>query len=83
MRMGTPAVVSAEVPSVNDLGSRGPAPARIVDPLDVADIAAGLEAVLTDDALRAELAARGSALALARTWLGVARAHVALWRRLR
>jgi glycosyltransferase involved in cell wall biosynthesis len=83
MRMGTPAVVSAEVPSVNDLGSRGPAPARIVDPLDVADIAAGLEAVLTDDALRADLAARGSALALARPWLGVARAHVALWRRLR
>jgi glycosyltransferase involved in cell wall biosynthesis len=83
MRMGTPAVVSAEVPSVNDLGARGPAPARIVDPLDVDDIAAGLRAVLTDDALRADLTARGSALALARTWHGVARAHVALWRRLR
>jgi glycosyltransferase involved in cell wall biosynthesis len=83
MRMGTPAVVSAEVPSVNDLGARGPAPARIVDPLNVDDIAAGLAAVLTDDALRADLEARGSALALSRTWHGVARAHVALWRRLR
>lgn len=83
MRMGAPAVVSAEVPSVNDLGARGPAPARIVDPLDVRDIAAGLGAVLTDDALRAELTARGSALALSRTWHGVARAHVALWRSLR
>ena len=83
MRMGTPAVVSAEVPSVNDLGARGPAPARIVDPLDVGDIATGLGAVLTDEVLRAELAARGSALAQARTWHGVARAHVALWRGLR
>jgi glycosyltransferase involved in cell wall biosynthesis len=82
MRMRTPAVVSAEVPSVNDLGQHGPAPARIVDPLDVDDVAAGLGAVLTDDALRAELIARGSALASARTWHAVAREHVALWRKL-
>ncbi len=40
----------------------GAAPARIVDPLDVDDIAGGLVAVLTDDALRADLARRGVAL---------------------
>jgi glycosyltransferase involved in cell wall biosynthesis len=83
MRMGTPTVVSEEVPSVNDLGQPGPAPARIIDPLDIDDMAAGLGAVLTDDALRADLIARGSALASARTWHAVAREHVALWRKLR
>ncbi len=41
MRVGIPTVVSDEVPSVHDLGAVGPAPARIVDPLDVDDIAAG------------------------------------------
>jgi glycosyltransferase involved in cell wall biosynthesis len=83
MRVGTPSVVSAEVPSVHDLGEVGPAPARIVDPLDVEDIAAGLAAVLTDDALRSDLAARGAAHARARTWATVAREHVVLWRSLR
>ncbi len=39
MRIGAPTVVSAEVPSVHDLGDEGPAPARLVDPLDVDDIA--------------------------------------------
>ena len=58
----SPTVVSDEVPSVHDLGAPEPAPARIVDPLDVDDIAAGLAAVLTDDALRAELAAPGRGL---------------------
>ena len=56
MRVGTPSVVSDEVPSVHDLGEVGPAPARIVDPFDVEDIAAGLAAVLTDDAARSDLA---------------------------
>jgi glycosyltransferase involved in cell wall biosynthesis len=83
MRMGTPAVVASEVPSVNDLDARGPAAARIVDPLDIDDIANGLGAVLTDDALRADLKERGSALASARTWRGAASAHLGLWRRLR
>jgi glycosyltransferase involved in cell wall biosynthesis len=83
MRMGTPAVVSAEVPSVHDLDDLGPAAARIVDPLDIDDVAAGLAAVLTDDALRADLITRGSALASARTWHLVAREHVALWAQLR
>jgi glycosyltransferase involved in cell wall biosynthesis len=83
MRVGTPSVVSDEVPSVHDLGEEGPAPARIVDPLDIDDIAAGLAAVLTDDALRAELTARGSAHASTRTWGTAAREHIALWRSLR
>ncbi len=82
MRLGTPSVVSAEVPSVNDLGEHAAA-ARIVDPLDVDDVAAGLGEVLTDDVLRADLAARGSELAVSRTWHGAAREHVALWERLR
>jgi alpha-1,3-rhamnosyl/mannosyltransferase len=82
MRSGTPTVVSNEVPSVNDLDGEGSPPARVVDPLDVDDIATGLGAVLTDDALRADLSARGSAHALQRTWREAARQHLALWRRL-
>src|SRR6202042_3125488 len=68
MRMGTPAVIADEVPSVHDLGAPEPAPARIVDPLDVDDMAAGLSLVLTDDAVRADLAVRGAEYARARTW---------------
>ena len=45
---------------MHDLGEPDPPPARIVDPLDVEDMAAGLVAVLTDDILRDDLAARGS-----------------------
>jgi alpha-1,3-rhamnosyl/mannosyltransferase len=82
MRMGTPSVVANEVPSVHDLGATGEAPAYIVDPLDIDDIAQGIAAVLTDDALRADLAARGSAYAIARTWSAAALEHVALWNRL-
>ena len=58
MRTGLPTVVSDEVPSVHDLGAAEPASAKIVDPLDVDDIAGGLAAVLTDDSLRADLARR-------------------------
>ncbi len=83
MRLGTPVVVSNEVPSVHDLGVVEPAPAVIVDPLHVEDIAAGLHAVLTDDALRAELAVRGREYALPRTWRAAAHAHLTLWRSLR
>jgi glycosyltransferase involved in cell wall biosynthesis len=82
MRMGTPSVVSSEVPSVHDLGEPDPPPARIVDPLDVEDMAAGLLAVLTDDILRRDLAARGYSFASARTWQAAAGAHIRLWRRL-
>jgi glycosyltransferase involved in cell wall biosynthesis len=77
-----PTVVSEQVPSVQDLGAPGPAPARVVDPLDIEGIARGLAAVLTDDALRAELARRGTAHAATRTWRDTARAHVELWRSL-
>jgi glycosyltransferase involved in cell wall biosynthesis len=83
MRMGAPSVVANEVPSVHDLGATGRPPACIVDPLDVEDIARGIYAVLTDDALRIDLASRGSAYALSRTWVAAAREHVALWNRLR
>lgn len=80
--METPAVVSSEVPSVHDLGETSPPAARIVDPLDVDDMAAGLVAVFTDEALRTDLVARGSSVAAARTWRAAAGAHVRLWRRL-
>ena len=83
MRVGTPTLVAAEVPSVHDLGQVGPAAARIVDPVDIDDIASGLIAVLTDDAVRADLGARGAAYARTRTWGAAARAHLELWRSLR
>jgi glycosyltransferase involved in cell wall biosynthesis len=83
MRLGTPALVARGVPSVDDVGDSPPAPARLVDPFDVGDIAAGLAAVLTDEALRADLAARGEAHARSRTWRAAAAAHVALWESLR
>ncbi len=82
MRMGTPTLVSSEVPSVHDLGDPGDPAARIVDPLDVGAMADGLVAVLTDDTLRDDLAARGSTFATARTWRAAAGAHLRLWRRL-
>jgi glycosyltransferase involved in cell wall biosynthesis len=62
MSVGTPSVVANEVPSVHDLGQPGPPPATIVDPFDVQDIAAGLTAVLTDEAVRADLSTRGEAV---------------------
>ena len=83
MRMGAPSVVANEVPSVHDLGATGLAPACIVDPLDIDDIARGLHAVLTDDALRADLAARGSAYALSAPGSPPPAEHVALWSSLR
>ncbi|HEY5385339.1 MAG TPA: glycosyltransferase family 1 protein [Acidimicrobiales bacterium] len=82
MHAGVPTVVSDQVPSVHDLGAPGPAPARVVDPLDIDAIAQGLTAVLTDDGLRSDLALRGTAYAATRTWRGTARAHVELWRSL-
>jgi glycosyltransferase involved in cell wall biosynthesis len=83
MRSGAPTVVSGEVPSVHDLGDEGLSPARLVNPLDVDDIARGLCDVIADDALRSDLAARGRAFVADRTWDAVARQHVELWRRLR
>ncbi len=83
MRAGTPTVAAAEVPSVHDLGEAGPAAALIVDPLDVDDVATALASVLTDDELRADLSARGTAFARTRTWHAAARSHIDLWRSLR
>ncbi len=82
MRAGVPTMVSDQVPSTHDLGAAGPAPARLVDPADVDDIARGLADVLTDDAQRADLARRGAAYASTRTWHRAARAHLDLWRTL-
>jgi alpha-1,3-rhamnosyl/mannosyltransferase len=79
MRMGTPSVVANEVPSVHDLGETGPAPARIVDPFDVEDIAAGLGEVLVDGELRADLTTRGTEYVQSRTWRAAARQHIDLW----
>ena len=75
---------SSSVPGdpTHDLGQEGDTPARVVDPWDVDDIAAGLFSVLTDEALRADLAARGQAHAMERTWLAVAQKHRQLWRSL-
>jgi glycosyltransferase involved in cell wall biosynthesis len=82
MSVGTPAVVANEVPSVHDLGEVDQPPVRIVDPLDVDDIAHGLTVVLTDEAVRADLAVRGAAYARARTWRSAAHEHITLWRTL-
>ena len=79
MGAGTPSVVAREVPSVNDLGDPAPAPARLVDPFDVDDIASGLGDVLTDDAVRADLVARGAEHARSRTWRATAQQHLDLW----
>jgi glycosyltransferase involved in cell wall biosynthesis len=82
MRTGTPSVIANEVPSVVDLEDTGPPPARIVDPFDVEDIAAGLVAVLADETVRADLAVRGAAHARSRTWKTAAHQHIGLWRSL-
>ncbi len=82
MRTGTPSVIANEVPSVVDLEEAGPPPARIVDPFDVDDIAAGLMAILTDDALRADLAVRGRRTPRSRTWKKAAEQHIGLWKAL-
>jgi glycosyltransferase involved in cell wall biosynthesis len=82
MRSGTPSVIAHEVPSVVDLAEPGRPPALIVDPFDVDAIATALGVVLTDDAVRADLVARGEAHARSRTWHEAAREHIDLWRSL-
>jgi glycosyltransferase involved in cell wall biosynthesis len=79
MRLGTPSVVAREVPSVHDLDQTGEPAVRLVDPFDIEEIAAGLFSVLTDEALRADLSARGEAYSGARTWKAAAEAHLRLW----
>jgi glycosyltransferase involved in cell wall biosynthesis len=82
MRLGTPAVVTNQVPSVHDLGDTDIPPVRIVNAVDVDDITAGLYEVLTDDALRDDLSVRGEAFARTRTWQRTAEQHLDLWRSL-
>lgn len=72
MASGTP-VVASPMPSTAGR-------ALEVDPRDVEAIAAAMVGAACDDALRAEVAARGRARAEALTWAGAARAHVAVWR---
>ena len=71
MRQGTPVLATA-MPSLG-------AAARVVDPARAVDIAAGLVEVATDDGLRRELVARGTARADELTWKASARAHRDLW----
>jgi glycosyltransferase involved in cell wall biosynthesis len=83
MRNGAPTLVSRQVPSVHDLGDEGPVPARLVDPLNVDDMARGMCDLLTDDGLRSDLGERGRAFVSDRTWDSAARRHLELWRSLR
>jgi glycosyltransferase involved in cell wall biosynthesis len=80
MAQGVPVLASRAVPSAAEVS--GPPCALLVDPLDVEAIADGLVRVGSDDALRAELVAAGSARARSRTWGSVAAEHRALWRSL-
>ena len=83
MVAGTPTVVSVGVPSVHDLGAPEPPPARLVDPLNVEDIGAGLLEVLADEPRRAELSLAGAAHVRTRTWRAAAERYVSLWESLR
>jgi glycosyltransferase involved in cell wall biosynthesis len=71
MASGAP-VVATPVPSAGGAAMQ-------VDPFDIDAMAGALVAATTDDALRADLVARGHARAGALTWERTARAHVDLW----
>ena len=64
MACGTPVVTSSLTSLPEVVGDA----AVLVDPYDPADIGGGLERVLADDALRAELSARGRARAQEFSW---------------
>lgn len=82
MACGAPVVVSAAVPSVAAHRDAAP-PALVVDPRSVEDIAAALVRIAGDDALRAQLAQRGTELVATLTWAAAARAHIRWWEELR
>jgi len=69
MACGTP-VVAADVASLPEVAGDA---ARLVDPYDEHALAAALEAVLTDPALRADLVARGLARSATFSWRRTAR----------
>jgi glycosyltransferase involved in cell wall biosynthesis len=80
-------VIEAMARGVPVLASTAPAVAEtagdaavLVDPDDVAAIAEGLATVLTDDARRADLTARGTARAARYTWEATARATLDAYR---
>jgi len=64
MRCGLP-VVTSNVGAMRDLGEGA---ARLVNPLDVAEVAAALERVLVDDALRRRMIEAGNRRAETLTW---------------
>lgn len=81
MVAGVPVVASTGVPSADPEPGGEPAALR-VDPLDVDAIAEALVRAASDEALREELVARGTALARSRPWRRCARGHLDLWERL-
>jgi glycosyltransferase involved in cell wall biosynthesis len=64
MRCGLP-VVTSNIGAMRDLGEGA---ARLVNPLDVAEVAAALERVLVDDSLRRRMIEAGNRRAEALTW---------------
>lgn len=78
MIAGVPVVVSTAVPSTMPQADAEPAALR-VDPTTVDAIAAALVRISGDDALRASLVRRGSALVRPLTWEASASAHVEWW----
>jgi glycosyltransferase involved in cell wall biosynthesis len=71
MAVGTP-VLASPLPSTEGA-------AFDVDPGDTGSVAAGLLAVATDDAVRADLVVRGRARAAELSWSGIAARHLEVW----
>jgi glycosyltransferase involved in cell wall biosynthesis len=78
MARGCPAVC-ARATALPEVGADT---AEYFDPLDVDDMAAAVQRVLSDDALRADLAARGRARAASFTWEAAAEGTAAVYREL-
>lgn len=72
---GAPLVVSSAVPSVVEHG----APAVVVDPRSVEEMAAAIGELVSDEERRAELARLGPESVRSRTWRSAADAHVHFW----
>lgn len=75
MSAGVP-VIAARSPGLAETCGEA---VRYVDPYSVADLATALLEVATDSALRADLAARGTARAREFSWAASARAHIAAY----
>lgn len=80
MGAGVPVVASTGVPSVAPASGEVPAALR-VDPQSTEAITEALVAVATDEPLRCDLVARGTALYGSLTWRRCAREHLTLWER--